>query len=97
MMLPEYDIDLIPRTKAAEDARGYKWAEPDMGHRFKIGGTPDGLEQEEIPACPSCQEPMSFYAQLDGIGDDYDLADCGMIYVFCCFGCFETASFLKSY
>lgn len=39
---------------------------------------------------------MSFYAQLDGVGDDHALTDCGLIYVFVCFADFETKSILQS-
>ena len=39
---------------------------------------------------------MTFYAQLDSINDDFCLADCGMIFVFVCFECFETKSVLQS-
>ena len=39
---------------------------------------------------------MSFYGQLDSIGDSYDLADCGIILVFVCFDCFETRSILHA-
>jgi hypothetical protein len=39
---------------------------------------------------------MTFYAQLDSIGDEVVLADCGMIYVFVCFRCFQTATVLQT-
>jgi hypothetical protein len=39
---------------------------------------------------------MTFYGQLDSIGDRFNLADCGMIYVFVCFDCFETQSVLET-
>ena len=39
---------------------------------------------------------MTFYAQLDSINDEYNLADVGLIYVFVCFDCFETRSVLQS-
>jgi hypothetical protein len=39
---------------------------------------------------------MTFYGQLDSINDDIALGDCGMIYVFVCFDCFETKSLLQS-
>jgi hypothetical protein len=28
---------------------------------------------------------MTFYAQLDSVGDDFVVADCGRVYVFVCF------------
>ena len=40
---------------------------------------------------------MSFYGQLDSLGDQYNLADCGMVYVFVCFDCFESKSVLQSF
>jgi len=39
---------------------------------------------------------MTFYGQLDSVGDQIALADVGMIYVFVCFNCFETRSILQS-
>jgi hypothetical protein len=39
---------------------------------------------------------MTFHAQIDSINDEIALADCGMIYVFVCFDCFETKSLLQS-
>jgi hypothetical protein len=33
---------------------------------------------------------MTVYAQLDSVGDSLVIADCGLLYVFLCFGCFET-------
>jgi hypothetical protein len=35
---------------------------------------------------------MNFYGQLDSISDEFAIGDVGMIYVFLCFGCFETQS-----
>jgi hypothetical protein len=34
---------------------------------------------------------MTFYAQIDSIGEDYDLADCMVIHQFACFDCFEVS------
>ena len=39
---------------------------------------------------------MTFYGQLDSINDDIVLADCGIVYVFVCFHCFETKAILQS-
>ncbi|MEM9425991.1 MAG: hypothetical protein AAGA06_04745 [Pseudomonadota bacterium] len=39
---------------------------------------------------------MQFWAQIDSIDDDHAIADVGMIYVFMCDECFETASFVQS-
>ncbi len=39
---------------------------------------------------------MTFYGQLDSVGDTICLADVGMIYIFVCFDCFTTRSVLQS-
>ena len=39
---------------------------------------------------------MTFYGQLDSIGDDYALADVGVIVVFFCFDCNEPVAELAS-
>lgn len=31
----------------------------------QLGGTPSWLQYDETPPCPSCQQPMSFIAQLE--------------------------------
>jgi hypothetical protein len=75
---------------------GYQWNEK-AGRRHKPGGKPNFTQGQQWPVCSHCQEQMTFYGQLDSIGDKYDLADCGLIYVFVCFDCFETKSMLQSY
>jgi hypothetical protein len=35
---------------------------------------------------------MSFYGQLDSVGDDVALADAGVVHVFVCFDCFNAAA-----
>lgn len=39
---------------------------------------------------------MAFYGQIDSIGDEFDPADGGMIYVFVCFDCFSARSVLQA-
>jgi hypothetical protein len=39
---------------------------------------------------------MTFYGQLDSVGDGNVVADVGMVYVFVCFDCFTTKSVLQS-
>ncbi|MEA2311420.1 MAG: hypothetical protein QOE28_1388 [Solirubrobacteraceae bacterium] len=39
---------------------------------------------------------MTFYGQLDSIGDDFALADAGVVEVFVCFDCFEAAARVSS-
>jgi hypothetical protein len=96
MKIPEIRLVPQPETPEAEAAVGYKWNK-EAGYRHKLGGEPNWIQTEEYPRCPSCGEEMTFYGQLDSIGDDYDLADCGLIYVFVCFDCFETKSILHAF
>jgi hypothetical protein len=93
--LPEYQLRISPRTDEARRALGYKWAAPEVGSRHQIGGQPQWLQDDETPRCVDCGAEMTFYAQLDGIGDDFDLADCGLIFVFLCFGCSTTKAVLQ--
>jgi hypothetical protein len=92
--IPEIDVELKPTSPDAIAAVGFKWNES-AGRGTKLGGDPDWIQRDEWPTC-RCGEKMSFYGQLDSIGDDYNLADCGMIYVFVCFDCFETVSILQT-
>ena len=94
--LPEFKLIAVPVTEEAAQMAGFKYAAPDIGTRHKIGGSPDFLQSGSIPRCGSCNTEMSFYAQLDSIGDELVIADCGMIYVFCCFWCFDVKAFVDS-
>ena len=94
--IPPFKLAATPLNEEARQAMGFKWADPEVGTRHRLGGEPKLLQPEEIPECPSCGQPMSFYGQLDSIGDEYDIADCGMVYVFLCFDCFEATAFVHS-
>jgi hypothetical protein len=91
MKIPEIKLLPIPETIEAKEALGYKWNEK-AGTRHKLGGEPEGLSEEEYPLCISCNTKMTFYAQIDSIGEIYDLADCMVIHQFVCFDCFEVSS-----
>ena len=93
--IPEIPLIPKPATPEAKDAIGYKYND-EAGTRHKLGGTPDFIQNDEWPQC-SCGSKMTFYGQLDSIGSDYDLCDCGIIYVFVCFDCYETKSILQGY
>lgn len=71
-------------------------ASPEIGTRHRLGGEPDGVPESDFPRCPSCGEAMSFYGQLDSIGDDVALADAGVVQVFVCFDCFDAAARVAS-
>jgi hypothetical protein len=100
--IPPFHLVPEPLNEAAAAVTGFKWAGKDalgrkIGSRHKLGGEPDFLHRAEAPNCSDCKNAMTFYGQLDSIGDDICLADCGMIYVFVCFDCFTTNSFIQSY
>jgi hypothetical protein len=100
--IPPFKLVPQPLSQEAADQPKFKWAGRDsagreVGTRHKLGGDPDFLQGPETPHCPDCKEPMTFYGQLDSINDEFCLADCGIIYVFVCFGCFTTMSFIHSY
>ena len=65
-----------------------------LGTRHFLGGKPDGLLEEDYPACDGCKAKMTFYAQIDSIGDKFDLADCMVIHNFVCFDCFTVKALL---
>lgn len=94
MEIPEIKLIPMPESEEARAAVGYKY-NSEAGHRHKLGGKPDFIQSEDWPSC--CSKAMTFYAQIDSIGDEYDLADCGMIYVFVCFDCFNTKSVLQNH
>jgi hypothetical protein len=93
---PEIPLTPSPATAEGRAAVGFKWADPMVGRRHKLGGNPDWLQGPDVPACPDCKAPMSFYGQLDSVGDAMTIADVGMVYVFVCFDCNETKSVLQS-
>ena len=96
--IPEYKLELLPvgeQSKAERHFSEYCWDK--LGTRFKIGGKPDFIQESDIPECPNCRKKMKFYAQLDTIGEKYDIGDSGLIYVFFCFDCCETKSIVQSY
>jgi hypothetical protein len=51
---------------------------------------------DATPTCADCGERMTFYGQLDSIGDDVVLADVGLVYVFVCFNDFEARAIVQS-
>ena len=91
---PEYDLILKPLSPQARQLAQHKHAPREVGNRNKLGGSPDWVQAEEWPIC--CDKKMTFYGQLDSVGDNIHLADCGLIYVFVCFDCFNTRSVMQS-
>jgi hypothetical protein len=96
MRIPEVPLVPTPQTDEARGAVGFKWAGEPVGKRHKIGGSPDWLQYPEVPTCRECRRDMEFYGQLDSLGDKACLADCGIVYVFVCHGCYTTQSILQT-
>lgn len=94
--VPTFKLVPEPVDEVARSLPPFKWAPEEIGKRHQLGGEPTFLQSPEWPACPVCHEPMSFYGQLDGINDDFVLADCGLIYVFACFDDNEVKAILQS-
>lgn len=94
--IPPFRLISEPLTEEAAKLPGFKCAGPEVGKRHRLGGEPSFLQQPEYPQCSDCGEEMTFYGQLDSINDDIVLADAGLLFVFVCFDCFTTASFIQS-
>jgi hypothetical protein len=95
--IPAFRLVAEPLSPEAEAAAGFEWASPEVGTRHRLGGEPEGaLNAGEPPACPLCYQEMTFYGQLDSIGDDISLADAGVVLVYVCFDCFEAKAIVAS-
>jgi hypothetical protein len=95
MKIPPFKLIPEPLNAEAASLPPFKWAAQGVGTRHKLGGDPDWIDKPSTLQC-SCGQDMTFYAQLDSLNDEFVLADCGMIYVFVCFDCFEARSVLQS-
>lgn len=95
MKIPEIALKLDPQSPEAKAAIGFAYAQSPIGTRSKIGGAPDWMQAPVDVQCDSCNAPMPFYAQIDSVGDSVILADCGMVYVFVCFGCYASKSLVQ--
>jgi len=95
--IPPFKIVINPLNEEAASLPKFKWAPEEIGNRHQLGGEPQFLQEKNRPDCQCCNKEMSFYAQLDSINDEFVIADCGMIYIFVCFDCNETKSFIQSY
>jgi hypothetical protein len=93
--IPPFRLVPEPMTPEAASLPTFKWASEEVGRRHRLGGDPQWIGEPDRPRC-SCGQEMTFYAQLDSISDQFVLADCGMIFVFTCFDCFEVKAILQS-
>ncbi len=91
--IPEILLIMSPQTEEAKSIIGFELTKK-AGTSHKLGGGPDWVQGDDTPTC-SCGKVMTFYGQLDCIGDEVSLGDCGMIYVFVCMDCLETKSVLQ--
>jgi uncharacterized protein YwqG len=95
--IPPFKLITQAFNEEASKLPKFKLAPDEIGTRHQLGGEPFFLQEEAFPSCPSCNKKMTFYAQLDSINDEFQIADCGMVYVFICFYCNETKSVIQSY
>jgi uncharacterized protein YwqG len=77
--IPPFKLEPIPLNEEARNLLKFKYAYSQIGTRHKLGGDPDFLQQKDIPICSDCGKPMTFYAQLDSLNDEFCIADCGVI------------------
>ena len=101
--LREYRIKF---ERVPEGEQAYPPGPDNLGLRSKLGGDPDWVQGNDTPACPRCNEPMSFVGQIDSIEhmgernplrqerreQDFMFGDAGVIYVFFCFDCLKSQS-----
>ena len=94
MEIPKIKLITNPESEEAKSVIGYKWNDV-AGTRHFLGGKPNDVEEIDYPNCKDCGEKMTFYAQIDSIGDNFDLADCMVIHTYVCFNCFTVESQLN--
>ncbi|MCD6051599.1 MAG: hypothetical protein K0Q55_3008 [Verrucomicrobia bacterium] len=92
--IPEIPLVMNPMTPEARGVIGFKWND-EAGKGHKIGGEPGWIQGDETPECSQCFTGMTFYGQLDCLGDEVALGDCGRIFVFVCMDCLNTQSVLQ--
>ena len=95
--IPPFALVPKPLNEKAASLEPFKWAAEEIGKRHQLGGEPAAITAEDWPNCVSCRERMTFYGQLDSISDEICIADCGLIFVFLCFDCYEAQAVIHSY
>lgn len=94
MEIPKIKLVPKPETDEGKSVIGYKYNDV-AGTRHFLGGKSEELNEEDYPRCEDCNKQMTFYSQIDPIGDQYDLADCMVIHTFICFDCLKVKSELN--
>src|SRR5262245_55655773 len=97
-VIPAFKLIPEPLSEEAIKLPGFKWAGEGVGKRHQLGGKPTRWidDEQPWPCCPHCKEKMTFYAQLDSINDEFNVADACLIYVFLCFNCNEVFATLNT-
>ncbi len=93
IQIPKIKLIPQPETENEKNAIGYKFNKV-AGTRHFLGGSPEEKHDYDYPPCTDCGKVMTFYAQIDSIGDAYDLADCMVIHTYICLDCFTVKSHL---
>ena len=61
-ILPPFKLIPEPLNDDARQAmQPVSFAVEEIGKRHRLGGKAEFLRNEEVPACPQCREPMTFY------------------------------------
>lgn len=97
MRIPAFKLTAEPLDDEARKIEKSEWAAPEIDTRHQLGGEPLFIQKAKWPVCNGCGQKMTFYGQLGSISDEICLADAGLVYVFVCFDCFQSASFIQSY
>ena len=95
-VIPPFKLLLQPEVEEAHNLAKFRWAPREVGSRHQLGGQPSLLKELDWPECPNGHGQMTFYGQLDSVGDELCIADCGMIYVFLRFDCFQAKAIVQS-
>lgn len=94
--IPAFQLRPEPLTPEAAGLPPFRSADPEIGTRHRLGGEASFVGTDQYPRCDSCSETMTFYGQLDSVGDDFALADAGVVQVFVCFDCFTSEAVIRS-
>lgn len=95
--LPPFRLKPEPLSEEAASLPKFKWAPREVGLRHQLGGEPTFIQRSKWPKCDICKKDMTFYGQLDSINEEFNLGDCGIVFVFVCFDCYSTHSFIESF
>lgn len=95
--IPAFRLIAEPLEAAAAEMPPFQWAGEEIGKRHRLGGDPGFIQDYHWPTCPECKGRMTFLAQIDSLNDEFNIADCGLVYVFYCFECIEATTVIQSY